>query len=180
MRSLGWMPLVLSLGLSGCGNMVLSREPLFERDRAAERNLKQGAWASPDPGCEFDSSAAVQDWPDCANGLMISRRSLGHESILAGGDPMIVQTMASEDADRAFYYMALRPTARDAKGRVVGYEAWFVLCGPPPRTKDRKVTETPGPGLTIDGDNCFASEAAALRAAARASLEWTPDRPHYR
>lgn len=180
MRLPGLLALVLSLGLSGCGNMVLSREPLFQRDRAAEQDLKHGAWASPDPGCEFDSNAAVQDWPDCANGLLISRKSFGWNSFLAGGDPMIIQSLGGEDADRVFFYMALRPTARDGGGRIVGYETWFVLCGPPPQTKERKVTLTPGSGLTIDGDNCFALEAAAVRAAARASLEWTPDRPHYR
>jgi hypothetical protein len=178
MRFLWLLMLFVPLGLAGCGNMVLSEKPLFERDRTTEASIAPGVWASPEPGCRFEAKRPVQEWPDCANGEIRSPGDFGPKATLVGGEPMILQLRIEQSSGGGYWYVAIRATAQTPQGQATAVESWPVLCGPPPAQmagSDRRVTDTPGPGLTIDGDNCIAADALAVRSAAVASRSWWSD-----
>lgn len=180
-------PLLL-LALTACeANAVRSARPLFgPEDAAGPLVTRPGVWSQAEPGCRFDPAAPLKHWPDCANGDVAGRDDFNDadaNSLLVAGDPMIVQYgygKASDDDPLPYGYMALRPLARDARGRVTAFRAWTVKCGPPPpapadpAVEGHKVTDHPLPGLTIAEPYCRADDKAAVRAAAQASEAWSP------
>jgi len=104
--------------------------------------------------------------------------------LLVGGDPLILQMEKTPQAllmdekptevpvETPWSYVAVRPLAHDAGGRITALERWVVSCGPiPPRRKGEEssphVTDRPYPGLRVVGDNCRADSQEAVRQAAR-------------
>lgn len=100
--------------------------------------------------------------------------------LLVDGDPQVDQlfleapasgeTAPGAAARKSMYlYLAVRPTARDADGRITETHRWPVLCGPLPRntkSKDGKpifVTDRPFAGLVVAEGACTAKDPAALR-----------------
>jgi hypothetical protein len=106
---------------------------------------------------------------------------------LVEGEPQVDQIFldlskasANDGIDRSkaksFYlYVAVKPIARDADGRITATLRWPVMCGPLPKntkSKDGKpifVTDQPFAGLTLDDGRCTAQDPAALRGAAAQS-----------
>lgn len=175
--------------LGGC-NLVISEQPWFAADAAAPR-LKQGLWVNLDPnGCTFDSAKPVDDWPECAEPMIVRGDSyvvrdensengnkweeLAH--VVAAGTPLVDQIEWRRKDKAAYLYMGLAATARDADGAITEVKRWLVQCGPlDPPGKDkqveagppRMVTSRPFAGLTLDAsNNCTAASADALRGAA--------------
>ncbi|MBV9994186.1 MAG: hypothetical protein JO127_03135 [Caulobacteraceae bacterium] len=181
--------------LGGC-NLVMTTQPMFgPADAAGAPRLRPGVWnGPPDPACPYDETKPVAAWPACANGGLVSEgqirarqdlngASAGVDYILAAGDPLILQLRGLEPAPGSgisitrYFYAGLRPARTDAQGRIIAYDAWLVLCGPPSRkavTPDAPATRSPFPGLVMDpsGQACGPRSAAALRGAAAASRRW--------
>jgi hypothetical protein len=190
MRRMVWLALAGAVVLGGC-NLVTSEQPLFHQaDTRATPALKPGLWAVSDPNCQFDSAQPMSQWPKCAQAEEIpSRQGVLHmkdgtEVLIAAGDPLIAQIypIAKGAPIGVYFYGAIRPLARDVQERVIEFETWPALCGPPPPPNDtegdgrmRFVTRQPLPGLTIDGENCAAKNPAAVRRAAVASRAWVKD-----
>ena len=62
---------VTALALGGC-NMVVSERPWFAAADALQPGLKDGLWVNlKDAKCRFDSAQAIQDWPDCAQPMLV-------------------------------------------------------------------------------------------------------------
>jgi len=192
-----------SLMLDGC-NMVLTKDPMFSAaDAAGAPPMRPGVWDrdKPDANCVFDQTEPLSTWPSCAAGFVVGADGTvgGFNEkrvwstapfIVASGDPRVVEIHFTTTDDAAlmpsFYlYSAVKPTKFDAQGRIIGADSWPVLCGPPPPAdakapdgSQRTGTLTPWPGLTMDASasNCAAASKDAIRAAARASRQWTtPD-----
>lgn len=178
--------LALLVLLGACSNQVYSDRPLFEP--ATGTVLRPGIWATPDPGCRFDSAAPLAVWPRCAGAQVVapgqvSWRDSRANLSLVDGDPLIVQLQAARRPQDTWFY-ALGPIRRDEGGRIVEFETWAVMCGPPPPPRydeagqvgdEDGVTERPLPGLRITGRNCRARDQAPVRAAARLSRAWDDD-----
>ena len=187
---------ILGLGLltGACTNMVYSERPLFEGQTAAEGlHFRAGLWAAPDKGCRFNPARPLAAWPKCANGQAfddtgpVGVSPTENVSAFADGEVVIFQTETRDrkpadhpDAsDLPFSYSAMGGLRRDADGRIVRFQEWFVQCGPPHSAKPAgtrfrtapatEITRHPFPGLTIIGENCVATEAASVRHAARSS-----------
>ena len=154
---------LLGLALGGC-NMVVSERPWFAAADALQPGLKDGLWVNlKDAKCRFDPAQAIQDWPDCAQPMLVQGgyyrgpgpgqddpgqlpdvekwEQLGH--VLAAGEPAIDQIDLSsvDEPDAAkptkgYLYLATRITARDAQDRVVEVVRWPVACGPLPKRKN--------------------------------------------
>lgn len=178
--------------LSAC-NMVVSKEPWFTpADAAGSPKLREGLWAAlQKPDCKFDPAEAVQDWPACAEPVLVKGDTYSGPSgsddaratdpsqwdkvhhLLVGGRPMIDQLKMGEGKgpeERGFLYLGFEPSAQDAEGRITAARIWPVVCGPlPPKGKRGAVTTKPFKGLTIDGMACTARDIAALRGAAMLS-----------
>lgn len=183
--------LSLTLLLGGC-NTVMSTTPLFtEADTAGAPVLRSGLWIAVDAKCRFDTSGPIASWPDCAGALMVDRNGkLRFEekeplaSVLAAGEPLILQMGGEGEAGGGYYFFGVRPVRKRWDGQVVALSTWPVMCGPDPPddAKDANggklvVTLAPGPGLTVEGNVCMAHDQAAVRAAAAASeLRVTPAR----
>ena len=196
-----------ALALSGC-NMVMSAAPMFTvEDMVGAPPLKPGLWASPDADCKFDAGKPAAEWPGCASGAVIEGDkawAIGHPEkasayILAAGDPRVMQAIADlSDAGSQnvtvtakgpiYLYIAVKPTAKDADGKITRAEAWFIQCGPPPpkpkdgspETNDPKAygTKQPLPGLVMDNGECSPKDKAAVRNAAGPSRAWAEQLMH--
>ncbi len=183
--------------LGGC-NLVISQQPWFSAEQAGPR-LKEGVWVNLDPeGCTFDSALPVTDWPECAQPMLVQGNdyvlreeaeqegaprwhSVSH--LIVAGAPLIDQIEwrdKDENGERTrkvYLYTGLAVIARDADGAATEVRRWLVQCGPmdarprkPGSTpRPQTVTRRPFPGLKVEGSNCTAANAEALRAAARAS-----------
>lgn len=153
---------LLGLALGGC-NMVVSEQPWFAAGDALQPGLKDGLWVNlKDDKCRFDPAEAIQDWPDCAQPMLVQGgfyrgpgprqddpgqlpgvdrwERLAH--LLAAGEPAIdqIDLSSTEEADTAkptkgYLYLATRITARDEQGRAVEVVRWPVACGPLSRRK---------------------------------------------
>ena len=186
--------LVLALALGGC-NMVVSDTPWFTTaDEAGGPRLREGLWAGPpDAGCTFKESDPADQWPKCANGILLKDHRmtpLGKQGasatmnigayVLAAGPPPIWQMrLTPSDAlpmggDLPQYiYLGFAPTKTDPDGRVTGFSSWLVQCGPLSGTGDKAetVTHAPFPGLVVGKVNCTAKARADLLNAARLSKD---------
>ena len=188
-----------ALLLGGC-NMVVTTTPLFSKaDEAGAATLKPGVWeGTPDSGCAFDEKTPITTWPNCANGGVVGANGqIGgyqgdpptlqlNDIILATGDPLVMQIHNSEVVPGSgltltgYFYIALRPTRTDERGRATAFTAWAVQCGPPPpspppnATKIELGSHQPLPGLVMDKahTNCTTSSVAALHNAAKVSEQW--------
>ena len=193
--------------LLGACNMVVTKEPLFSKaDGARDAQLRPGVWRQTDHDpCDFDESKPITDWPSCANSSVVKDGEVGGyntdadgkktwastDLILAGGEPRVIQVLMKDLGVKGlgelpfgpmYLYMAVHPTKTDGQGFIVAYDAWPILCGPPPppdaKGPDGKAmrmgTLKPLPGLTMDKDdnNCTTSSQAVVRAAAKASQQW--------
>jgi hypothetical protein len=155
--------------------------------------------------CKFDETQPLAAWPSCANGFVVlPDGKLGAYNsqngqkpvwqttgyIMASGDPRVFQihmtgAMASSlPMPQLYVYAGLKPTKLDDLGHVIAAESWPVQCGPPPPDKppsdgspQRFGTEHPLPGMMMDaqGNNCTATDPDAVRAAAKASRQWTKE-----
>jgi hypothetical protein len=169
--------------LGGC-NLVISPTALFtEADTVGAPVLRPGIWVFTEGACPFDAAAPPDRWPPCVKAERIDARGrlVPHEDDkawslrLAKGDPMILQAVDTSGGD-AFFFAGVRPTRTEKDGRISALSIWFVDCGPEPpedaRNPDgsrRYVSLELGPGLSAEADGCVARDAAAVRAAARAS-----------
>jgi len=190
-----WTIVAAALSLGGC-NMVVSKKPLFTlADTRDTPVFRAGVWAKDDPACTFDPAAPRADWPECAGSTVVPagqgvlRDDKGGEMLIASGDPLILQIRPVMEGGKiaGYLYGAARITAWDDQRRVIGVEAWPVLCGPPPPPgpdgvmrggkPEDFVTRKPLPGLKIEEGNCVATDPKVVRNAARASPAWeTPQR----
>lgn len=190
-----------ALLLSGC-NMVVTGTPVFDKaDAAGAAPLKPGVWSAPtDPSCKFDETAPVDTWPECANGGVVADENtlMGFQTqagkrvltstdyVLAAGSPRVLQARFGDPTGAMglpismYLYLGLKPDSTDDQGEIIAYDAWFVLCGPPPPPgavldgKQVYGSLKPLPGLVMDQahDNCSPASKDALRAAAGASEQW--------
>jgi len=177
----------LAVALTGC-NLVYSTRPLFTlADEVGAPAMKPGVWLLAKPDCAFDEALPVKQWPKCADWVLVrpgqilspdsaegeEQRWSVIETLLAKGEPRVLQWREPEKADDHWAYAGVASRATDADGRIVEIEAWPALCGPPPPDDAKsKVSAEPLPGLVIDGQDCLASEAAPVRASAAASRTW--------
>lgn len=153
---------LLGLALGGC-NMVVSERPWFAAADALQPGLKDGLWVNlKDAKCRFDPAQAIQDWPDCAQPMLVQGGyyrgpgpgqddpgqlpdvekwdRLGH--LLVAGEPAIdqIDLSSTDEPDAAkpttgYLYLAARIAARDEQGRVVEVVRWPVACGLLPKDK---------------------------------------------
>ena len=172
--------------LGGCANVVFSEGPLFTTaDARGAPRFKPGVWIGEEPGCVVDTSKPLDQWGDCAEGWVMTRRGLadptlykGAAALLAAGDPMILQLGPEPPAEtNEHFYNAVRALETDKAGRITAFSTWPVQCGPPPGPAGPDqattgVTASPLPGLEIRDKNCLARDAASVRAAAKASEAW--------
>ena len=200
-----------ALALGGCNLVVSPTPVFSAADAGGAPPLRPGVWAAPQPNCDFKPADPLAAWPQCAGGAVITDTafvaavdpsSLGTSSqppapaaakpqmnvpyILAAGDPRVLQIDMELPLDpaaktRFFYFVALRPTARDADGRIVAAEMWPIQCGPPPPPKPASssgevdqgnVTDHPLPGMKVDKGMCTPADKAAVLNAAVASRAW--------
>ncbi len=152
--------LALTAALGGC-NLVLSEKPMFTAaDAAGAPVLRDGVWAAPDKGCDFDQTKPIDQWPKCAGGDVVGgsvmrpiQRKDDDEGfsgglstdpstfILAAGDPRVMQATITIEGRKGekqtvYAYLGLEPLAYDAQGRIVKLDGWLVQCGPPPEEDD--------------------------------------------
>jgi hypothetical protein len=168
--------------LGGC-NMVHSSAPMFSAaDSAGAPTFRDGVWASPDRGCQFDPNTPVKSWPKCADGSSTIAPATGETYLFVAGDPLILQVRHEDDDHKVdYYYAGVEPLKLDAQGRITAFKGWLIQCGPPPpapkspRATRRYGTRHPLQGLTMDpdGDDCMPASPAAVRAAAAPSRAWT-------
>ncbi len=155
---------LLGLALGGC-NLVVSEQPWFAAGAAQQPGLKDGLWVNlKDAKCRFDPAEAIQDWPDCAQPMLVQGgyyrgpgpgqgdpgqladvdkwERMAH--LLAAGEPAIdqIDLSSADEADAArptkgYLYLATRITARDEQGRAVAVVRWPVACGPLPKRQSR-------------------------------------------
>jgi hypothetical protein len=165
-----------ALLLGACANQVHSDRPLFTaRDSVGLPKVRPGLWLLDDPDCKVDERTPARTWPKCAQTTTVEDEDLRklngleRENRLAGGDPMIFQM---GEAGGPFSYTAIAPTRFDDRGRMIAFEMWGVMCGPPPADNRRGLTTRPLPGLTLRGEHCFAARPETVRAAAKPSKDW--------
>lgn len=207
-RALPLLAAVLALG--GC-NLVVSEKPVFTAaDAAGAPALRPGVWSATQPGCDFKSSDPVAAWPKCAGGgvitataIMASVESSGAGPpdqpppttakpqttipyVLAAGDPRVMQINFKLPPEAGvgsalYYFVAIKPAAPDARGRIVQAEIWPIQCGPPPPAKPASagadadqggITDHPLPGMTVAQGLCSPVDKAAVVNAAKASRAW--------
>ncbi|MET0293841.1 MAG: hypothetical protein ABW042_02405 [Phenylobacterium sp.] len=190
------LSLVAAATLSAC-NVVMSEAPLFDQaDAAKAPPFKDGEWLAMSGEC-LAGWTNQQTPPDCARhgqvrgGRLVIPDDDAQDVLMAGGEPLILQIRFSQkDASSGepfvmHIYGALKPTARDAQGRITEARNWLVLCGPPPPEAKgsslntwEHLTNRPLPGLAIDRKLgiCRAREAAAVRRAAAASEAWDDEK----
>lgn len=180
--------LALCCASGGCyRNHVLSEKPLFSKaDTRGTPAFRPGVWASPAPDCVLNPADRVQDWPECSNAFVMSRKGLdlhlsdrneSADMLLASGEPLVLQIALKGTTDgRPFNlvtYQGVQPTGLEASGRVIAFRVWNVLCGPPPATgSETGRTTALLPGLSPMDDNCVARDPATVRRAAAASAAW--------
>lgn len=143
---------------------------------AAPMMIRGNTYAGPPTGSEPEHVAARLD--------PVKWQPLAH--VLVDGDPQIDQLFLESPASgetapgvnqrkSLYLYVAVKPTARDADGRIIATQRWPVMCGPMPRNAKGKdgrpkfVTERPFAGLTVSEGACLAKDQAALRNAAAQS-----------
>lgn len=151
----------LAIGLGGC-NMVVSEKPWFAASEAALPGLRDGLWANlKGSDCKFDPAQPMQDWPDCAQPMLVEGGryrgpSMGADDekgqladvtkwdkidhVLVPGDPLIDQIDMSsgknagpQGESKGFLYIAARILKRDEAGRGIEVLRWPVACGPLPK-----------------------------------------------
>lgn len=186
-RASALVALLCAALLGGCANLVYSEGPLFTAaDARGAPRFKPGVWVGEEPGCVVDTAKPLDQWGDCAEGWVMTRRGLadpslfkGSSALLVAGDPMILQLATEPPAEsNEHYYSAIKALQTDRAGRITAFATWPVQCGPPPASAGRDqpatgTTDSPLPGLEIRVRNCLARDAASVRFAARASEAWT-------
>jgi hypothetical protein len=147
-----------------------------------------------DPDCPVEETKPLVEWPKCAGGLVIKDGVAGYYDrdsgapvwstqpiVLTAGDPRIAQAQAAVSGDvkmdfRPYIYAGVRSDRTDNEGRIVALSLWPVQCGPPPAGDSAEGTAHPLAGMEMKpGDPvCTTTSPNALRAAAKASLAWSP------
>ncbi len=99
---------IAALLLLGACNAVVTKTPLFTNaDEAGAPPMKPGVWlVFTEENCRFEEKAPIDEWPDCAGGVVIRPGQVTyHESkaakgvfehdpfVLAAGDPRIAQVV---------------------------------------------------------------------------------------
>ena len=90
--------------------------------------------------------------------------------VLAAGDPrgdanqLQASTRGKGVGSALYYFVAIKPAAPDARGRIVQAEIWPIQCGPPPPAKPASaeadaasrggITDHPLPGMTVAQGLC--------------------------
>ena len=182
-RTLGLALVVMML--AAC-NAVTSTRPLFGTGSEADAPaLRNGIWVMPSEGCKVAVRAPISNWPECANGFVLSDTELSGGTVdkaggfqrtatyqKVGGDPFLLQIIpirGRTSDDPAILYLGWRPTAADAEGQITQARVWLPLCSKPGIEEGRML-----PGLISAGKDrpCLASTEAALRQATRQSEAW--------
>lgn len=201
MKAKAFLAMLAVLPLGAC-NMVISEQPWFSEPSGPQ--LKDGLWANlQTPDCQLDAAAPIASWPACASPMLVTGTSYSGPPngsaakdvepgkwqaiphILVNGDPQVDQLRLDPNGadgqtgswgDKPVHlYMALKPIAKDAEGRITATERWPVLCGPMPKKPREKngvpnfTTDRPFKGIKLEGEACLAQSADALRGAAAAS-----------
>jgi hypothetical protein len=202
--------LAVTLLLGGCNLVVSETPVFSTVDATGAPPLRPGVWAAPQPDCDFKPSEPLDRWPKCAGGAAItpdailaatddpsSLSAAGQAPpadakppmrvpyVLAAGDPRVMQihfVLPIDPAIKAafFYFIALKPTAHDADGRITAAEAWLIQCGPPPppsvdssgKPNQGGLTDHPLPGMKVEKGECTPSGKAAVVGAALPSRAW--------
>lgn len=154
-----------------------------------------------DEVCVFDMRRPVTRWPDCAEWVLVRDGEILHPGgakkakpewqstpmVLAAGDPLILQAGMIDEEDPAeteYGYFGITVTQADERGRVIAFDHWMTLCGPPPPQgkgeATRYLTWDLLPGLTAEGDNCTTASKDAVRGATVASRAWSKGRSSLR
>lgn len=129
-------------GLGGC-NLVYSETPLFSAvDARGAPQFRPGVWAQRAPGCDFDPARPIAEWPECADGTILTATHITEpgkekdatEYVLAGGDPQVMQLKVELEPGKPviYFYAGVRVDRTDAQGRIVEAASWIAQCGPPP------------------------------------------------
>ncbi|CAN5138011.1 hypothetical protein BH11PSE2_BH11PSE2_15420 [soil metagenome] len=176
-----------ALILAGC-NMAGSDAPLIAAAGASAPVLREGVWIVADDRCGYRKSRPFGHWPACANWAQIKAGQIQRYNpgaavswriepylIAAAGELAIGQVDAGPGAERRYSYFAMRVTKFNKRGEAESLAVWPVLCGPPVTGFRQNAmvgrimpTEQPFNGMTLDnaGEDCFARDAASLKAAA--------------
>jgi len=185
-----------ALALAGC-NAVMTMAAVFTpADAAGAPVLKPGYWIS----ANCTAAAALARAAGCENGYEITPSDMRqvddprlrpadaphHDQVssyvLVAGDPMVMQLAFADTSNGrttdTYVYVAVKPAALDASGRIVAAQVWTVVCGPSalpdpnaPRDQDGvpPATDHPLPGMTLGDIGCMPADKAALFGAAKAS-----------
>lgn len=122
---------VVSL-LSAC-NIAMSGEPFFSERAHRTINLKSGLWIPEDRECPFDPALALNQWPGCAEGILVEGNQLRdphvksediYEYVLVDRSPAILQVtkIRGKEPRSIYYYFAATPR-RSADGQIVAVDA---------------------------------------------------------
>jgi hypothetical protein len=120
-----------------------------------------------------DAAAAVPaDTADAAGEVALTDDT----PAAVAGDPAEEK---SPNEPPAWTYWGVRSLALDARGRIIRFQTWPALCGPPPPPPPKGQTSDGGtlaplPGVTMDErhTNCWVQDAATVRESAKASEVW--------
>jgi len=183
----------------GCNEVYSDHPWFTAADAAGAPRLRDGLWAVMEtPDCQLDQSQPAEKWPDCAEAMVVEGDRLLSmdwttdsdsglrkldgvdvaETVLAAGNPRVLQFHAlgkegaegGAKADKLWFYVGVRPTAQDAAGRITGFSRWLVQCGPlAPGAGTSDITRRPFRGIAVEGKDCTATSAQALRNAAARS-----------
>jgi hypothetical protein len=183
-----------ALLLGGC-NMITSPTPMFSgADVLGQAQMRPGVWTQDQTSCPFDERQPMDAWPHCAGGWVARPGGVlaapggdpkpalhFYPTLLVAGDPPILQVRADDKpgAPPTYIYMGVKVLKTDAEGRIIAYQDWPALCGPPPPTDANGPTHNgqtlqPFAGLVLDKDdpNCVASSPAPIRISAARSEAW--------
>jgi hypothetical protein len=192
-----------AVALAGC-DVVTSKTAVFGPADAAKAQPKPGLWAVVNGDCAFDESRPVDAWPEkCVlpvamrqTDLLMFEREKGKPAhwnqasyLLAGGDPLIMQTFTSEGAEFDFYTVSV--DRLDGDGRIVAAHVRQITCGPAAKPDGSQSSDKPQPagsentrqtplypGLIATGrTGCTPKDADGLRMAAKAGAGDGSDMP---
>ncbi len=163
-----------------------------ESQRSATILLEDGLWVRSDPECSFDRGKPKNEWPNCADWIVVS----GHFAVggsnkkagetpddifIAEGDPAILQAKLriNNEATETYLFAVINPVARADSGLVTSVDAWAVACGTETAGSGSSPNIEPYPGFDKDchPESVEALRKAALKSPTAETLRWEWVRP---